>query len=129
MTPHATSPLPLALLASFVLGAPLSAESARPRLELLAEGAAAVSTAEIKSIRSYRRCVLDAARRSPTATNAGADPALLALYSCPEKRAESQALIVSIYGLGKKQTLFDALDERLLREARAIVDSTGQTRR
>ncbi len=44
-------------------------------------------------------------------------------------RAEAQALLTSLYGPANKQLLFDAVDQRLLGEAQAIIDGARPAQR
>jgi hypothetical protein len=78
----------------------------------------------MKAVRDYRDCVIKAAQRPVSSNSQDADPGLLALYSCPAKRADAQALLTWIYGLTVTQTLFKAVDQRILREARAVSATT-----
>ena len=86
------------------------------------------STAELKLFRKYRACVITAAKRSASARQQTSDAALSALYSCPDTRAEAQALLISIYGFTRTSSLFDAVDQRLLREAQVVMDGAHHPR-
>ncbi len=53
---------------------------------------------------------------------------LLALYSCPTLRSDAQRVLIEKYGYSHKQKLFDALDQRLLEELRAVLGSAQPNR-